>query len=94
MGESPRQVEIIDVLPRGSAKRSRSQNSTQTFEESAWYICERFEVQERESDWTKDNTDDHVDEDWTGRTIFIVGKQHSSDNGTDQRRQRVESLNH
>ena len=49
---------------------------------------------ERESDCTKDNTDDDLDENWTGRTIFIVDKQHSSNHGTDQRRQRVESLNH
>ena len=48
LGESPRQAEIIDVLRRGSAKRSGSQNSIQTNEESAGYIFERFGVQERE----------------------------------------------
>ena len=48
----------------------------------------------KESDWTRDNIDDELNENWTGRTIFIVDKQHSSDHGTDQRRQRVESRNH
>jgi hypothetical protein len=47
----------------------------------------------KESDWTKDNTDDEFNENWTGRTIFIVDKQHSSDHGTDQRRQRAEATN-
>jgi hypothetical protein len=48
----------------------------------------------KESDWTRDSVDDDFNENWTGRTIIIVDKQHSSDHGTDQRRQRVESLNH
>ena len=41
----------------------------------------------KESDWTRDNIDDELDENWTGKTIFIVYKQHSPDHGTDQRRQ-------
>ena len=48
----------------------------------------------QESDWTRDNIDDELDENWTGKTIFIVDKQHSPDHGTDQRRQRFESPNH
>ena len=47
----------------------------------------------RENDWTKDNIDDKLSEEWTGKTIFIVDKYQSSDHGTDQRRQRVESAN-
>ena len=47
-----------------------------------------------ENNWTKDNIDDELSEEWTGKTIFIVDKQHSPDHGTDQRRQRVESTNH
>ena len=46
----------------------------------------------KESDWTRDNIDDELDENWTGKTIFIVDKHHSSDRGTDQTRQRVNRL--
>ena len=46
----------------------------------------------RERDWTRDNVDDELNENRTGRTIFIVDRQHSPDHGTDQRRQRVESF--
>ena len=48
----------------------------------------------KESDWTRDSIDDEFDDNWTGNIIFIVDKQHSSDHGTDQRRQRVESAKH
>jgi hypothetical protein len=44
-------------------------------------------------DWTQNTGDDELDETWTGNTIFIVDKMHSPDHGTDQRRQRVQSLN-
>ena len=47
----------------------------------------------KESGWARDNIDDELDENWTGKTIFILDKQHSPDHGTGQRMQRVESLN-
>ena len=47
----------------------------------------------KENDWTMDNPDDELNENWTGRTIFIVDRNHSPDHGTDQRRKRLESLN-
>ena len=47
----------------------------------------------KENDWTMDNTDDELNENWTGRTIFIVDRSDSPDHGTDQRRQRLESTN-
>ena len=43
----------------------------------------------RENDWTMDNTDDKLNENWTGRTIFIVDRNHSPDYGADQRRQII-----
>ena len=48
----------------------------------------------KKNDWTNDNIDDELSENWTGKTIFIVDKQHSPDHGTDQTRQIIESLNH
>ena len=33
----------------------------------------------KENDWTKDNIDDELSENWIGKTIFIVDKQHSPD---------------
>ena len=47
----------------------------------------------KEHDWTKDSPDDELNENWTGRTIFIVDRTHSPDHGTDQRQQGSESLN-
>ena len=47
----------------------------------------------KESDLARDNIDNEFNETWTGRTIFVVDKYHSSDHGTDQRRQSVESIN-
>ena len=47
----------------------------------------------RENDWTMDNTDDELNESWTGRAVFIFDRNHSPDHGTDQRRQRIESIN-
>ena len=46
----------------------------------------------KENDWIKDNIDDELSENWTGKTVFIVDRLHSPDHGTDQRRQRIESL--
>ncbi len=46
-----------------------------------------------ENDWTKDSIDDELSEMWTGNTIFIADQQHLPDHGTDQRRQRIQSLN-
>ena len=46
----------------------------------------------KENDWTMDNPDDELNKMWTGRTIFIVDRIHSPEHGTDQRRQRSESL--
>ena len=43
----------------------------------------------KESDWTMDSTDDELNENWTGKTIFIVDRNHSPDHGTDRRRQRI-----
>ena len=47
----------------------------------------------RESDWIMDNTDDELNENCTGKTIFIVDRNHLLDHGTDQGRQRIEALN-
>ena len=47
----------------------------------------------KDNDWTMDNIDDELNENWAGKTIFIVDRNHSPDHGTDQRRQIIESLN-
>ena len=39
----------------------------------------------KENDSTMDNIDDELNENWTGKTIFIVDRNHSPDHGTDQR---------
>ena len=43
----------------------------------------------KENDWTMDNVDDEVNDNWTGKTIFIVDRNHSPDHGTDQRRHKI-----
>ena len=47
----------------------------------------------KDNDWTMDNIDDELNDNWTGKTIFIVDRNHSPEHGTDQKRQRIESLN-
>ena len=77
-----------EEAPRGPGRKTRLKK---TMKIQGTYLSElRFK---RESDWTRDNVDDEFEESWTGRSMFIVDKQHSSDHGTDQRRQRSESMN-
>ena len=47
----------------------------------------------KDNDLTMDNIDDELNDELTGNIIFIVDRNHSPDHGTDQRRQRIESLN-
>ena len=35
----------------------------------------------KENNWTMDNTDDELNESWTGKTIFIVDRNHSPTTG-------------
>ena len=74
--------------PRGRGRKTRLKPMRQVQDTCLSGL--RFK---KENDWTKDNIDDELSENWTGTTIFIVDKQHSPDHGTDQRRQRIQSLN-
>jgi hypothetical protein len=77
-----------EEAPRGPVCKTRFKPTRKV--QGTYVIGLRFK---KESDWTRDNRDDEFDENWTGRTIFIVDKQHSSNHGKDHRRQRVESFN-
>jgi hypothetical protein len=77
-----------EEAPRGPGRKTRLRPTRKV--QGTYASGLRFK---KESDWTRDNEDDEFNESWTGRTIFIVDKHHSSDHGTDQRRQRVESSN-
>ena len=78
-----------EEAPRGPGRKTRLKPMRKV--QGTYVSGLRFK---QESDWTRDNVDDELNENWTGKTIFIVDKQHSPDHGTDQRRQRVESFNH
>jgi hypothetical protein len=78
-----------EEAPRGPGRKTRLKTVKKV--QGTYANGLRFK---KESDWTRDNEDDEFIESWTGRTIFIVDKRHSSDHGTDQRRQKVESPNH
>ena len=77
-----------EEAPRGPGRKTRLRATRKV--QGTYLSGERFKM---ESDWTTDNHDDEQDETWTGRTIFIVDQHHSSDHGTDQRRQRLEASN-
>ena len=77
-----------EEAPRGPGRKTRFKTTRKI---QGMYVSGlRFK---KENNWTKDNIDDELSEEWTGKTIFIVDKHHSPDHGTDQRRQRVESTN-
>ena len=77
-----------EEAPRGPGRKARLKPMRKV--QGTYVSGLRFK---KESDWARDNKDHELEENWTGKTIFIDDKQHSSDHGTDQRRQRVESLN-
>jgi hypothetical protein len=77
-----------EEAPRGPGRKTRLRTIRKV--QGMYVTGLRFK---KENDWTKDNVDDTLSEAWTGKTIFMVDKHHSSDHGTDQRRQRVESAN-
>ena len=77
-----------EEAPRGPGRKTRDKAVRKV---QATYVSGmRFK---KDNDWTMHNPDDELKENWTGRTIFIVDRNHSPDHGTDQRRQRLESLN-
>ena len=49
---------------------------------------------EKENDWTRESIDDELTEKRADKNDFTVDRQQSPDHGTDQRRQRIESLSH
>ena len=77
-----------EEAPRGPGRKTRLKTGRKV--QGTYLSRMRFK---KESDWTMDNPDDELNENWTGRTIFIVDRTHSPDHGTDQRRQRSESQN-
>ena len=66
-----------EEAPRGPGRKTRLKTEVSRM---------RFK---KENDWTMDNPDDELNENWNGRNIFIVDRTHSTDHGTDQRRQKV-----
>ena len=77
-----------EEAPRGPGRKTRLKPMRKV--QGTYTSGLRFK---KEDDWTKDSVDDELSETWTGNTIFIVDKMHSPDHGTDQKRQRVQSLN-
>jgi hypothetical protein len=77
-----------EEAPRGPGRKTRLKPTRKV--QGTYMSGLRFK---KENDWTKDNLDDELCEMWTGNTIFIVDKLYSPDHGTDQRRQRIQSLN-
>ena len=71
-----------EEAPKGPGRKTRLRATGKV--QCIYLSGERFKM---EGDWTVENPDDVLDEPWTGRTIFIVDRIHSSAHGTDQRRQ-------
>ena len=77
-----------EEAPRGPGRKTRLKTMRKV--QGTYLSGMRFK---KDNDWTMDNTDDELNENWTGRTVFVVDRNHSPDHGTDQRRQRFESTN-
>lgn len=74
--------------PRGPGRKTRlvDMRSTQGVDS----VGRRFQ---QEDDWTRNPCPTTVGPAWTGRTTFLVDKNHTNLYGTDQRRQRIEVSN-
>ena len=60
-----------EEVPRGPGRKTRLKPTRKV--QGTYLNSLRFK---KENDWTKDNIDDELSENWTGQTIFIVDKQH------------------
>ena len=87
---APRQTNFVPMEARnGPRRKTRLMAERQSV--GTYVDGTRFR---QDDDWTSSGSRGlKSSRQWTGKTIFLVDKKHSSDFGTDQRRQRSEVIN-
>ena len=66
----------LEEAPRGPGRKTKFKTVRKV--QGTYLSGMRFK---KENDWTMDNTDDELNENWTGKTIFIVNRNHSPEHG-------------